>query len=317
MLLSVKKIWDYLYELGLDEPEPAVDTPTKLSFGEWKKAMMATMKAMGKKRLGILAAGIAYFGTLAFFPLIAAGVAIAGFVMSDGQLHSVAASIDTYLPKDIASLVTTQLTNALHHQSANIAVAVFGILLSLFSVSGAVANLISASNASYEVDETRSFFKLRLRSVAIMASGLVAGILIIGLLLLSQPVLAPFGIPAYLITVITIVRWALIAVVVAIALAVFYRFAPNRHKPRWQWVSWGSAIASGLWMIGTALFFVYARYFAHFSQSYSLFAGIIVLMTWFNVTAMIVLLGAEINFQLEARARTPLAQRAASHRKAR
>jgi membrane protein len=87
--------------------------------------------------------------------------------------------------------------------------------------------------------------------------------------------------------------------IVALFLAVFYRYGPNRETPYWQWVSWGSVLASVLWLGVTALFFVYARYFADFSDSYSVFAGIIVLMTWLNLTAFIVLLGAEVNNRLE------------------
>lgn len=295
MLRELQKV------LREDDTKERVDTPRKFDFADWKNALMATIRAIGTKRIGILAAGVAYFGTLAFFPLVAAAVAIASFIISGNQLHSVVSSIDTYLPKDIASLITTQLTNALHHKSSNIVVAVFSILLSLFSVAGAVTNLVSASNVNYDVRETRGFVKLRLISIFIMLSGLVTGVLVVGLLLLTQPVLAPLGVPGPLITVISIVRWIFIAGIVAVALAIFYRYGPNRDSPKWQWVSWGSTIASLLWLMGTALFFIYARYFAHFSQSYSLFAGIIVLMTWLNLTSFIVLLGAEINRQLEKR----------------
>jgi len=91
-----------------------------------------------------------------------------------------------------------------------------------------------------------------------------------------------------------------------VSLSVFYRYAPDRGNPHWQWVTWGSCIATAIWLVGTTLFFIYARYFAHFTDSYSIFAGIIVLMTWLNLTAFAILIGAEINFRLEnqTRART-------------
>lgn len=298
-MIDFKLLYRKLQAIITGKSQPLASAPREFKFDDWKLAFQATKDSIGGKRIGILAAGIAYFATLAFFPFMAAAVAIASFVISPDQLHSVVSSIEGFLPSDIASLVTSQLQTALHNKSANILIAIFAILLSVFSVSGAVANLISAGNVSYEVQETRKFVKLRLTSLAILGSGAVTGILIIALLLLTGPILAPLGMPGYLITILSIVRWFAIAAVITVALAVFYRYGPNRENPKWQWVSWGSIIASALWMIGTALFFIYARYFAHFSQTYSLFAGIIVLMTWFNLTSFIILLGAEINYRLE------------------
>lgn len=275
------------------------DSPADFNINDWKKALLATKDAITTKRIGILAAGIAYFMTLAFFPLMAASVGIASFVISDDQLQAVVTSTQAFLPADIASLISTQLETALQDRSSSIPIIIIGILFALFSISGAVTNLISAANVNYERKEGRGFVKLRLTSLAIMGGVAVAALLVIGLLLLSEPVLRPLGAPDALIVTISVVRWLVIAVIVTLTLAFFYRYAPDRAQPKWQWVSWGSLIAATVWLVGTAAFFVYARYFANFSESYSVFAGIIVLMTWFNLSAFIVLLGGEINYRLE------------------
>ena len=274
-------------------------TPREFALGDWKVALGATKDAISAKRIGILAAGIAYFATLAFFPLIAAGVAIASFIINPQQLQSFTASFESYLPSDIAQLITTQLSVAINNQASSVWIAVIGILISLFSISGAVINMISASNVSYECDENRGFIKLRLTSLGLMLVGAVAGVIVIGLLLSNQAGLVSFGVPAYIAFMISILRWLVMAALITIVLAIFYRYGPDRSNPQWQWVTWGSVIASVTWLIGTALFFVYARYFANFSESYSVYAGIIVLMTWFNLTSFIVLLGAEVNYRLE------------------
>lgn len=281
----------------------AANSPLKFRWVDWKRALLATKDAISAKRIGILAAGIAYFATLAFFPLMAATVGIASFIINDDQLHDILTGIEGFLPADIASLISTQLATALQDRASSLFIIIFGILLSLFSISGAITNLLSAANVSYEVKETRTFIRLRLASLAIMASGAVTGILIIGLLLLNEPLLAAIGIPDPVITTVSIIRWPIIALIVTVSLAFFYRYGPNRNNPKWQWVTWGSVIAAVVWLIGTAAFFVYARYFANFSESYSVFAGIIVLMTWLNLSAFIVLLGAEINYRLEQRTR--------------
>src|SRR5690606_712888 len=94
-------------------------------------------------------------------------------------------------------------------------------------------------------------------------------------------------------------RWILIMLVTILGLAIFYRFGPNRPQVRWQWVAWGAAVATVIWMLATVLFFAYVQNFANYNQSYSLFAGIIVLMIWMNLSALVVLVGAELNHQLE------------------
>jgi membrane protein len=155
----------------------------------------------------------------------------------------------------------------------------------------------------YETHETRKFLQLRLISTAFVALGAVLGVCIVSLLIINDSFLLYLGLPAWLVSVILALRWVVIAAFATLSLAVFYRYAPDRKNPHWQWVTWGSLIATILWLIGTTLFFLYARYFAHYTESYSVFAGIIVLMIWLNLTAFSILLGAEINFRLENQTR--------------
>lgn len=302
---KIKKILEFAQSILAEDTDlkTAATTPRKFSFKDWKNALLETKNAMKSKRIGILAAGVAYFSTLAVFPAIAASVAILGFALSGAQLRSLFHSIETYLPSDIGNLITTQLDGALKHPSSGVIIIVVGILISLISLSGAVSNIISAANAVYERTETREFIKLRLTSILFIIAGGLIALIVAGLLILDQKFLESIGIPSFLAIAILVVRWLVIAAMVAIALAAFYRYAPDRDNPRWQWVTWGSCIATVIWLLGTTLFFIYARYFAHFTESYSVFAGIIVLMTWLNLTAFAILIGAEINHRLENQTR--------------
>ncbi len=300
----LKKITDAIDRLTRLEDNyrrVAVTSPRHFSLKDWRIALLETKASIGTKNIGILSAGIAYFATLAFFPLVAAAVAIAAFVISDHQLGDIVHTLDTYLPADIASLISTQLENALGNSSANMIVAVVAILLSLFSVSGATQNVITATNIIYERTESRNFIILRLQSLLITAGTLLVGFIAICLLVINDSILRHIGTPEIVIAVIPYVRWILLAILISTSLATFYRYGPARRNPHWQWVSWGAVIATLVWLLGTTLFFIYAQYFARFSNTYSLFAGIIILMTWLNLTAFIVLLGAAINHRLEAR----------------
>lgn len=302
----IKKIIASAKEIIADERKTFARSPRKFTIKDWKNALRETGLAMKSKRIGVLGAGVAYFATLAVFPAIAAGVAILSFVVDGKSVQTVFASIETYLPSDIGRLIAAQLDAALENPSSGVIIIIFGILISLFSLSGAISNIISAVNAIYETSETRKFVKLRLTSLTFIAIGGVLALVVAGLLILNESWLVNMGVPQIVAWLIIILRWFVLAGIVAVVLSVFYRYAPDRKNPHWQWVTWGSCIATAIWLIGTTLFFVYARYFAHFTESYSVFAGIIVLMIWLNLTAFAVLIGAEINYRLEnqTRART-------------
>ena len=128
-------------------------TPTDLSLKSGKDAILKTKDAIGNKNLSALASGIAYGGTLAFFPLVIACVAIASTVISDQQINTVVESISSFLPSDMAGLLTAQLTNAMDSESANILIAAVAIGFALFGVSGAMNSLVNGLNVAYQSDE--------------------------------------------------------------------------------------------------------------------------------------------------------------------
>jgi membrane protein len=231
--------------------------------------------------------------------MLAAGVAIAALVIDQGQITQIINSLDAYLPKDLASLISTQLATLSGKDTGNLLVAAFAILLSLYSASAATQNLINATNKSYDVDESRGFVKVKLLSIALTLVGLLLTFALVSLLLVTTDFLQNIGINEALATTIIWLRWPLVLAIITIALAAFYRYGPDRKDPKWQWVSWGAGAATAIWLIGTALFFLYAQNYGSFSESYGVFAGIIILMTWLNLSAFIFLLGAEVNHRLE------------------
>lgn len=285
--------------------KPTADNPTELNWRDWRRALIETKNAIGNNNLGILAAGIAYFSTLSFFPMMVALVSITTLFIKPDQLQGLVEAANTYMPKDIASLVTTQLTNLVDKPNVSLLASVIAVLVALWGISGAVENMVKALNVSYELKETRNFIKMKLTSIALTFGAIVALGSTIILLGVSEPWLVSLGLPLWLAVSIGVVRWLVLVAVIMVSLAVLYRYGPNSPNPKWQWVSWGAVVATILWMLATVAFFVYARYFADFSDAYSLFAGIIVLMTWFNLSAMTFLIGAEVNHHLETKTKNP------------
>ena len=299
----MRKIKKSIQSLWGDSRRTFARTPREFTLKDWKNALVETKNAIRSKRISILAAGVAYFLTFAVFPAIAAMVAVLSFVLSESQLTAAVKAFETFLPTDIANLISTQLAAALENPSSSALIVIFGILIALFSLSGAVSNSIKATNSIYEVSEMRRFVSLRLISTGFIVAAGIITIIVVSLLVLNETFLVSIGVPQWVAWTILVVRWVIIAAVVTVGLAAFYRYAPNRKNPNWQWVTWGSLIATLLWLIGTTLFFIYARFFAHYTEAYSVFAGIIVLMIWLNLTSFAVLLGAAINFKLENQTR--------------
>lgn len=245
-----------------------------------------------------LAAGVAYFGTLSFFPLIAALVAIASLTLTNAQVVTIVNGLATYMPGDIASLLSTQLQNASSHQQANFVIMIFALGLSVFGVSGAIDSIIKAITTIYRIKDTRSFITQKVISIG-LTIGLLAGMMVIlPLVFIGESFLARLGIATGVISVFSVVRWLVLLVVAMTGLGVVYHFAlPGKRS--WRWVSWGSVIATVLWLLVTAALFIYLQYFSNFSDSYSLFAGIIALMMWLNFSALALLIGASVNKEFD------------------
>lgn len=269
------------------------------------KAVLARIKRiekvlddLGHKQVGLLAAGIAFFAILAFFPLIVALVAISSIFLQPDSISQATITLTHVLPHDLANLISTQLHNAEGHHADSIIAATIAIVVSLVSVAGATGSLMGALNVMYGYRETRSFAHQKAVSLVLTLGIVVTMLVIIALLFVSGNLLAHAGVSGTLLHVIDYGRWAVLIFVMMVGLGVLYHSAPNRppHE-KWQWMTRGAVIATVIWVFVSILFFWYLGSLANLTRAYSLFAGIIGMMLWFELTAYVVLLGAEINLR--------------------
>ena len=298
---TVKKYLDRLVTLTGSEQRKAVTSPHLYSMRDWRIVLLETRINLRDKKIPILAAGSAFYAGLAFFPLIAAFIAIVAHSLKADDLNTALAAIKNYFPIDIAALIGSQLESAFEYNLRNVVVAILAIVIALYSATRAMTILISAMNTVYEQQEKRSGLKLFGLSFILALGAIVFIALVIVLVLVDQPILMQMGIPAFLAVSLPVVRWIVLAIIIASSLALFYRLAPSNHNPHWQWVSWGAGIASIVWLAGTTLFFLYAKYLSVYSNIYNVFGSVVVLLIWLNLSAYIILLGATINQRLEAR----------------
>jgi membrane protein len=284
-----------------NEPRKSVTSPHMFSMRDWRFVLLETRLALKDKKMPILAAGTAFFASLAFFTLLAAIVAIVAYIVDVGELNATLMALKIYFPIDIAALLGTHLESAFEYNLRNIVVAIVAIVIALITSSQAMATLISSINTAYEKKETRPALKLFLMSVSMALIAIVIITVVLGLVLIDENWLLRLGLPEFLALSLPLLRWIFLALIIAVSLALFYRFAPSDHNPRWTWVSWGAVIATVFWLGGTTLFFLYARYLSAYTNIYNVFGSVIVLLIWLNLSAFIILLGAEINHRLEQR----------------
>jgi membrane protein len=265
------------------------------------KAIREMIKVFGDKDLGIYAAGIAYFATLSLFPFIAACVALSTIVLSPDSVVNIVKQASDIIPDEIGNLIITQFSSQAEQRTTNIITTIFALGLALFGASGAVQNFINALNHVYEVKERRNFIKARLVSIVLTVAIILGVFLMVILLTARTELLTFFKVPDPVASIILWGRWPLLIILVSFGLSMLYRYAPDRPRTRWQWMTKGAAIATAMWLIVTVFFFIYIQKFANITNTYSIFAGIIVIMIWFNLSATAIILGAQINHRLESK----------------
>ncbi|MDB5181303.1 MAG: hypothetical protein JWP13_66 [Candidatus Saccharibacteria bacterium] len=278
----------------------AADSPADLTKRGWKAALLRTKQALKDKDLSSHAAALSYYATLTFFPAVL-GLATVYTSIAGGQaLLNLLSELELVVPPAIQDLLQTQLAPLANANQKSLGLAtVVSLATVLWTTSGGLQNLVKALNVAYDAEETRNFVKLRLSSILLSVVLLIFAAIILVLLVLQGDALYAWGVPTMVANLFPILRWPLLVIVISLVLAIVYRYAPNRVDPKWSFVSWGSTAATIIWLIGTALFFFYAQNFGNFNKSYGTFAGIIVLMIWFNLSSLIVLVGAQVNKKLE------------------
>jgi len=268
---------------------------------QWRAVLTRTWKEAGDDNVGFLAAGIAFYAFLAFVPLLASVVLVYGLAADPHTVAEHIGKLFATLPRDAAALIADQLKSLTSSPKSakGISLAV-AIALALYGASKGAGGVVTALNIAYELKEDRGFVKTTLLTLAMTVGGLLVILLAVGAISVSALVehLLPFSSPIVHFLV-QALAWAVAVAAVAIGLAAVYRFAPNRPEAPWVWVSPGSAAATLLWLVGTAGFGLYVSHFGSYNKTYGSLGGVVVFLTWLYLTGYIVLMGGELNSELE------------------
>lgn len=266
----------------------------------WWRLLVNVYKEIGDDHIGLIAAGVAFYGLLAIFPGIVAAMAVAGLVMEPQAVVTQLEDLSRFIPREAAQIVIDQAVAVSGSESGGLGLAaVFGVLVALYSASKGVTSLMEGLNVAFEVEEKRGIVRYYLTAFA-LTIGLILGFILIVALLAGLPALLAF-IPLSDVVewIVSLVRWPILLGILALGLAILYRYAPSRGPVPWHWITLGAGVACGLWLLGSILFAVYAANFGAYNETFGALGGVIALLTWLWLSAYIILLGAEFDSEIE------------------
>jgi membrane protein len=293
--------------------------PGEIPKRGWFDIAIRVKNEVNKDNVSLIASGLALYALLAVFPALAAAVSIYGLFASPGDIAQHLNAFSSVLPSDATKILQQELQSLSgQHQALGFGL-VLGIAIALWSARKGMTALMTTMNVAYDERETRHWFKQILVSMG-FTIGAVVGFLVVMSLIVAVPLalkFLPLGKAAEV--VILALRWILLWFIAVFGMACVYRYAPSRREAQWRWLTSGSAIAATLWLAGSLLFALYAHYSDTYGKTYGALGGVVVLLMWFYLTGYVIILGAEINSEMERQTRMdttagpekPLGQRGA------
>jgi membrane protein len=272
-----------------------------MGFRGYRDALWRVVLRLGPDRVGLVAAGIAFFGLLALFPGIAALVAIAGIVIDPA---TVATEIETSLaalPPSARSILVGQLDSVAGAETGGLSLAALGaIALALFSASRGVGNLVAGLNLVYAEEESRNVIHLAALNVALTLVLIAILVLTVIVVAVIPVALSLLGDVSGLQTLANVLRWPVLVVMAAATFTLLYRYGPSRRRARWRWLTPGGIAACLLWAAATAGFGWYVETLGAYNETFGALGGVIVLLLWLWISSFVVLLGGMVDAELEA-----------------
>jgi membrane protein len=285
-----------------ESDEPAPEQPSELPQGAWSGVVKRTFKEFKQDNLTDLAAALTYYGVLAIFPMLIVLVSILGLI-GRSATQPLIDNLSKVAPGPAKQILTSAIQNVQSSKGAAGILFIVGLGVALWSASGYVAAFMRASNVVWDVTEGRPIWKtvpvrlgVTLVTVLLLTMSAMAVVFTGGL---ANQVGKVIGVGHSAVMVFDIAKWPVLLLIVSLMLAILYYASPNVRQPGFRWVSPGSISAVALWALTSAVFAFYVASFASYNQTYGALGGVVVFLVWLWITNIVVLLGAELDAELE------------------
>ncbi|WP_179954321.1 YihY/virulence factor BrkB family protein [Denitrobaculum tricleocarpae] len=255
---------------------------------------------MLEDHLLLVAAAVAFYGFLAIFPALFAFVTLYGLVADPGQVEPQLRPLRDFIPVEAYSILADQLEKITSTTDTKLSVGLlFGFLAALWSETNGSKALMTAMNIAYSEQEARGFVR----------QNIVAALFTVGAIFMAIFSLAALAFVPGMVSIMDAgplfeaglmwLRWVILTCIVMLTLGLLYRYGPNRREARFQWITPGAVLATGLWMLGSVGFSFYAANFGSYNETFGSLGAVVVLLIWFYLTSSVICLGARLNAELE------------------
>lgn len=252
-------------------------------------------------RLGLIAAGVAFYGLIAIFPTLLALVSLFGLFLDPSALGQLLSDLQDIMPAEAYALINAELTRLTQQGRSQLGWATLvSLLVALWGAGNGMRAMMSALNVAYGEQEDRSFLRLHWTSLVLTLAGLAMGVLMLISLVMLPLALTLFDWIPWIESILGFLRWPIMGGFLFFALAGLYRFGADRsQRPSRWWPDWGALLALGLWLAGSVGLSLYVSKIASYSATYQSLSAVIILMLWLWMSALVVLVGASVNAQIE------------------
>ena len=275
-------------------------SPHQIPMPGWKDILVRSWREVSENNIFLVAGGVTYAVLVALFPGLAALVSIYGLLLDPSQVEKQVAAMSQVLPPESAQMIGDELQKLVTASQGSLSVSAgVALVLALWSASRGMSGLLSALNIAYDEKESRGFFKFNFVAIVLTVAMLIGGTVVIALVGVLPAALQFIGLHSSTQWLLLLLEWPLLIAVVMLGLAALYRYAPDRHPPRWRWVSPGAVVATVLWLLGSVGFTIYVSHFNSYDKTYGSLGGVVVMLTWLYLSAFVALFGAVINAQSE------------------
>jgi membrane protein len=266
----------------------------------WKDILLRVYASVNDNRLLAVAAGVVFYSLLAIFPAVAAFVSLYGLIADASTIDAHLSLASGIFPAGAVDILHDQITKLAAKSDARLSLGfVTGLGVALWSANSGMKAIIDALNVVYDEKEKRSFVKLNLVSLLFTFVAILSLMVALSVMVIAPIIFSAVGLSSLLSLASVVLRWPLFLVLATIALAAIYRYGPSRREARWQWLSVGSAAAAIGWLISSVLFSWYIANFGAYNATYGSLGAAVGMMMWMWISAIVILLGAELNAEIE------------------
>ena len=275
--------------------------PVSIPAGGWWAIVKRTYRQASKDNLGLIAAGVAFYGFLALVPVLGAMVLTYGLILDPQEIVRQFASVAPALPGDVAKLIGEQLDALIATSSRKKGIGLLvSLSLALYGAMKGAGAVVIALNIAYEEKDKRGFIAGNLANAMITVGAVLLAVTLILATAVTHALMSLLGPMPYLLAMLVkVAGWAVAAGISIAGLAALYRYGPSRANARWRWLTPGSLLATAGLIATSSLFGWYASNFGNYNATYGSLGAVVVLLMWLYLSAYVLLLGAEFNAEME------------------